>query len=462
MLSTILTISESDQYRPLFAALTDLGIKTEQVQSSDKALMALSTNSYAAVLMEGDLLSKPTETLAEIQKIKPRLPVIVLGSNPEDDGLKEGLNELFSDYLSLSGAENVDLARLLNRLKDLLPELRAEVLPGKDLLWMKSNSKEMKDIISMVDIIKDDSASVLIQGENGTGKEFIAWLLHYSGRRYSTPYVAINCAAIPETLLESELFGHEKGSFTGATEKRIGKFELANKGTAFLDEIGDMPANTQAKILRVLEKGMVERVGGHRNIPVDVRIVAATNQNLQERIKNGQFRKDLYYRINTFTLNLPRLADRQEDILQLAQHFLDMITARRGKDKVKRLSQGAEKLLLEHDWPGNVRELRNAMERAAILTSGDVIEPEVLPDEFRHKQVQASAASEHPTPSTASAEGSRPVMHLEELERRTILETLSKSGTDAEEAAKQLGISKATLYRKLKKYGIVRRLTVRN
>jgi DNA-binding NtrC family response regulator len=424
--------------------------------------MALSTNAYAAVLMEGDLLSKPTETIEGIQKIKPRLPVIVLGSRPKTEDHNKGLSDLPPDYLSLSGTDNLDLARLLNRLKELLPELRAEVLPGKDLLLLKSNNKEMKDVLSLVDIIKDDSASVLIQGENGTGKEFIAWLLHYSGRRYTTPYVAINCAAIPETLLESELFGHEKGSFTGATEKRIGKFELANKGTAFLDEIGDMPANTQAKILRVLEKGMVERVGGHRNIPVDVRIVAATNQDLQEKIATGQFRRDLYYRINTFTLKLPRLADRREDLLPLAKHFLDMITARRGKDPVKRLSQASEQLLLEHDWPGNVRELRNAMERAAVLTSGDVIEPEVLPEEIKHKQVQGSTASEHPMLSTASEKGPIPVMHLEELERRTIIETLSKSGTDAEEAAKQLGISKATLYRKLKKYGIVRRLTVRS
>ncbi|MFQ5539056.1 MAG: sigma 54-interacting transcriptional regulator, partial [Candidatus Binatia bacterium] len=179
MLSTILTISDSDQYRPLFAALTDLGIKTEQVQSSDKALMALSTNAYAAVLMEGDLLSKPTETIEGIQKIKPRLPVIVLGSSPNTEDHKKGLSDLPPDYLSLSGAENVDLARLLNRLKELLPELRAEVLPGKDLLLLKSNNKEMRDVLSLVDIIKDDSASVLIQGENGTGKEFIAWLLHY-------------------------------------------------------------------------------------------------------------------------------------------------------------------------------------------------------------------------------------------------------------------------------------------
>jgi len=461
MLSTILAISESGKYHHLFAALTDLGIKTDHVQSCNEALTVLTTNPYAAVLMEEVLLENPTDAVEKIHRIKPQLPFVVFGNGLTAGDYKQGQSEIPSNYLPLTGVENVDLARLLNRLKELLPELRAEVLPGKDLLRIKSNNQAMIDVISLVDIIKDDSSTVLIQGENGTGKEFIAWLLHYSGRRYTTPYVAINCAAIPETLLESELFGHEKGSFTGATEKRIGKFELADKGTAFLDEIGDMPLNTQAKILRVLEKGMVERVGGHRNIPVDVRIVAATNQNLQEKIEVGLFRRDLYYRINTFTLKLPRLAERPEDILPLAKHFLDMITPRRGQGTEKRLSQAAGQLLMDHDWPGNVRELRNAMERVAILTPGDVIEPETLPEDIRSKRGHTSAASGHPKASAASDERV-PIMHLEELERMTIVETLSKFGADAEEAARQLGISKATLYRKLKKYGIVRRLTVKN
>ncbi|MCZ6906811.1 MAG: sigma-54 dependent transcriptional regulator [Deltaproteobacteria bacterium] len=461
MLSTILAISNSGKYHHLFAALTDLGIKTDHVQSCNEALTVLTTNPYAAVLMEEVLLVNPTDTVEKIHRIKPQLPFVVFGNGPTAGDHKQGQSEIPSNYLPLTGVENVDLARLLNRLKELLPELRAEVLPGKDLLWIKSNNQAMIDVISLVDIIKDDSSTVLIQGENGTGKEFIAWLLHYSGRRYTTPYVAINCAAIPETLLESELFGHEKGSFTGATEKRIGKFELADKGTAFLDEIGDMPLSTQAKILRVLEKGMVERVGGHRNIPVDVRIVAATNQNLQEKIEVGLFRRDLYYRINTFTLKLPRLAERPEDILPLAKHFLDMITPRRGQGTEKRLSQAAGQLLMDHDWPGNVRELRNAMERVAILTPGDVIEPESLPEDIRGKRDHTSAISGHPKASAAS-DGRVPIMPLEELERMTIVEALSKYGADAEEAARQLGISKATLYRKLKKYGIVRRLTVKN
>jgi DNA-binding NtrC family response regulator len=326
---------------------------------------------------------------------------------------------------------------------------------------MKTTNEKMKKILALVDIIKDETGSVLIQGENGTGKEVIAWLLHYSGRIHTCPFVAINCAAIPETLLESELFGHEKGAFTGATEKRIGKFELAHKGTAFLDEIGDMPIHTQAKILRVLETGVIERVGGHKKIPVKLRIVAATNQNILDKIENGQFRQDLFYRINTFTLNLPSLRERKEDLINLAQHFLDLVGARRGGGPRKRLSAEAEKLLLAYDWPGNVRELRNVMERAAVLTAATLIGPEALADEVLSKPTQVmvppqpfqSAAPPAPTSGTPGQ-----IVPLKELERRAIVEALTQVGYNATQTAKQLGISKATLYRKLKEYRISRRL----
>jgi len=272
--------------------------------------------------------------------------------------------------------------------------------------------------------------------------------------------VAINCAAIPETLLESELFGHEKGSFTGATEKRIGKFELAHKGTAFLDEIGDMPINTQAKILRVLETGVIERVGGHKRIPVKLRIVAATNQHIADKIEKGQFRQDLYYRINTFTLNLPSLRERKDDLLSLAQHFLDLVGARRGGGPRKRLSRDAEQILTAYNWPGNVRELRNVMERAAVLTAATMIGPDSLPDELMSKpqwerEVVPPQPFESSTPSTNS--GSQ-IIPLKELERKAIIDALSQVGYNATQTAKQLGISKATLYRKLKEYRISRRL----
>ena len=370
-----------------------------------------------------------------------------MGSGPEARDDKAAQCKELMDYLPMTGVENIDLARLLSSLKQALPELREQVLPGRDLLWMKTNSEKMKKILALVDIIKDESGSVLIQGENGTGKEVIAWLLHYSGRIHTAPFVAINCAAIPETLLESELFGHEKGSFTGATEKRIGKFELAHKGTAFLDEIGDMPINTQAKILRVLETGVIERVGGHKKIPVKVRIVAATNQKILDKIEKGEFRQDLYYRINTFTLNLPPLRERKEDLLHLAQHFLDLVGARRGGGPRKRLSRDAEQILMAYDWPGNVRELRNVMERAAVLTANTQIGPEALPDELISNPAQETAVVVprpietvvSPSPHTNGTNGTpSPIIPLKELERKAIIDALSQVGYNATQTAKQL------------------------
>ena len=466
-MNPILIIGGSKRYVPLFSALKDLGIETEQIPSATDALTTLATKSYGAVLMEWDYSQTDSlETVEKIRKSKPHLPVVALGSGPETREDAATRNKELMDYLPMTGVENIDLARLLSSLKQVIPELREQVLPGRDLLWMKTNSEKMKKILALVDIIKDESGSVLIQGENGTGKEVIAWLLHYSGRVHAAPFVAINCAAIPETLLESELFGHEKGSFTGATEKRIGKFELAHKGTAFLDEIGDMPINTQAKILRVLETGVIERVGGHKKIPVKLRIVAATNQHILDKIEKGQFRQDLYYRINTFTLHLPPLRERKEDLIPLAQHFLDLVGARRGGGPRKRLSREAEQILMAYDWPGNVRELRNVMERAAVLTANTAIGPEALPEELLQKpgQGQSVVAPQGiesvmiPSPQNGSSGTPSQIIPLKELERRAIIEALSQVGYNATQTAKQLGISKATLYRKLKEYRISRRL----
>jgi len=465
MLNPILIIGASKRYVPLFSALKDLGIETEQVPSPSEALSTLCAKSYGAVLMECDQgLPSGIDTAEKIHKTRPNIPVVALGSGPDtrDEQDLNGHKDLL-DYLPMTGVENIDLARLLTSLKRVIPELRTQVLPGRDLLWMKTANEKMKKIIALVDIIKDETGSVLIQGENGTGKEVIAWLLHYSGRMHTAPFVAINCAAIPETLLESELFGHEKGAFTGATDKRVGKFELAHKGTAFLDEIGDMPTHTQAKILRVLETGVIERVGGHKKIPVKIRIVAATNQKILEKIEQGQFRQDLFYRINTFTLHLPPLRERKEDLPNLAQHFLDLVGARRGGGPRKRLSAESERLLLAYDWPGNVRELRNVMERAAVLTAATVIGPEALPEEVVSKPNENvvppqpfESAAPAPTASPSGTPGQ--IVPLKELERRAIIEALTQVGYNATQTAKQLGISKATLYRKLKEYRISRRL----
>ncbi len=461
MLSPLLFIGDAKRYHSLCIALTDLGIKAEQV-NSNKALAAVTTKDYAAVILDWNPpSSSQLETFRQIRKRHPKLPVVTLRDGSEGKVSLMEPKEKLVQHLPVSGDEKEDLASLVESLKLILPELRAQVLAAGDLLWIETSNSKMAEVIALVDILKDEPSSVLIQGENGTGKEVIARLLHYTGRRYESPFVAINCAAIPETLLESELFGHEKGSFTGATERRIGKFELAHKGTAFLDEIGDMPLNTQVKILRALETGEIERVGGHEKIPVDLRIVASTNKNLLQEIDKGNFRQDLYFRINTFTLNLPPLRERKEDILLLAQHFLDLHITRRGTEK-KRLSQVAEQLLLSHNWPGNVRELRNAMERAVVLAAGSVVESEVLPDEIRKKQGQPTASLDLPQNPPAGAEDLPPITPLRELERAAIIETLSQLGNNVTKTAKHLGISKATLFRKLKKYGFSRQIAIKS
>lgn len=453
MLSPILIIGNSIRYRSLFNALNDLGIRVEQVSLRNVGFTAEAGKPYSALIMDWDLpASDRPVTLEQIRRIWPDLPVLELSIGSDAARISIPGVEKMAHHLAITGADEDDLPSLLESLKRILPELRARIQGARDLLWINTPNTKMKEILALVDILKDEPSSVLIQGENGTGKEVLARLLHFSGRRHSGPFVAINCAAIPETLLESELFGHEKGSFTGATEKRIGKFELSHNGTAFLDEIGDMPLNTQAKILRVLEGAEIERLGGHEKIPVDIRIVAATNKILLEQIEKGYFRRDLYYRINTFTVTVPPLRERREDVLLLARHFLDMQAGRKKLPK-KRLSREAEQLLLSHDWPGNVRQLRNAMERAFVLTAGDQIELRVFPEEIR---THAPAPLQHPQPPPIPSPAIELIVPLKDLERQAIINALSQLDNNATRAARELGLSKATFFRKLKQYGISR------
>lgn len=460
MLSPILAICDPSKYGPVFTALRDLDIRVEQLPGKS-GLQAIVNGDYAVLILEWDILSlsQQPKTLKEIRKLRGDLPIVALTSEGAEVSGKIQSDEWLI-HVSMTGDEKNDLSRLLEALKRFVPELGAQVLALKDLFLINTPSKKMNEILTLIDILKDEPTSVLIQGESGTGKEVIARLLHFSGRRHTGQFVAINCAAIPETLLESELFGHEKGSFTGATETRIGKFELAHKGTILLDEIGDMPLNTQAKILRILETGEIERVGGHQKIPVDIRIVAATNKNLLCQIENGYFRQDLYYRINTFTLNLPPLRERREDIIPLAHYFLDMFSNRRKVGATKGLSQQAQELLLSHEWPGNVRELRNTMERAAVLTGGNMVSSEVFPEEIRDKRGGSNEPLDKPPSSIGSAKALSSITPLEELERKAIIEALTILGNNATRAAKQLQISKATLFRKLKKYRISRQSTL--
>jgi DNA-binding NtrC family response regulator len=303
-------------------------------------------------------------------------------------------------------------------------------------------SRTMQEVYRWIELAATSTAPVLIYGESGTGKELVARTIHDLSNRRNKPFVAINCAAIPETLIESELFGHERGAFTGATERRLGCFELADGGTLFLDEIAEMDSNTQAKLLRVLQEGSFRRVGGGKSeIQVDVRVVAATNRVPSDAIQQNQLREDLFYRLNVFSIHLPPLRDRKDDIPLLARTFIDEFN-RQDNRQVRGLGPDTEKELERYGWPGNVRELRNVIQRAVVLSGTGLISSEHLPDNVLRGSAPAAAAS------AAS------VTPIREMERDLILRALEETGQDKRKAAQLLGISLKTLYNKLAKYGI--------
>jgi two-component system response regulator HydG len=304
----------------------------------------------------------------------------------------------------------------------------------------------MKELIDMVAMIAPSEATILITGESGTGKELIAQSIHFNSNRRDHPLVIVNCAALTETLLESELFGHEKGAFTGADKRREGRFVQAHKGTIFLDEIGEMSPMMQAKLLRAIQEREIQRVGSDDTIRVDVRILAATNRNLEDDVAEGRFREDLYYRLNVVTVNAPPLRNRQDDIPLLAQHFLEKYSEKNRK-QVKGFSPLAMDMLLKYDWPGNVRELENAVERAVILLAGDHIsEKEMTLNITQSYSEECDWVAVQPV----NAEP-RP---LEEIEKEAILAALDASGGNKSKTARRLGINRKTLHKKLKNYRV--------
>jgi len=297
-----------------------------------------------------------------------------------------------------------------------------------------AKSPKMQQVIEVIKVVARSNATVLITGETGTGKEVVARAIHSQSHRHGKPFVAVSCAALPESLLESELFGHEKGSFTGAYAQKKGKFEVANRGTLFLDEIGEMSANIQVHLLRVLEEKEFTRVGGNEPIKVDVRVISATNRDMKQAIASGQFREDLYYRLNVVNIELPPLRERREDISLLAQHFLKKFAVENQKE-IAGFSPETTDFLLRYDWPGNVRELENTIERAVILAQNPVIEVADL--------TQQNLMPAHPI---------SPAISLKQVEKNHILNVLTETGGNYTEAARILGISRMTLYNKAKAY----------
>jgi two-component system nitrogen regulation response regulator NtrX len=308
-------------------------------------------------------------------------------------------------------------------------------------------SKSMIQVRETIDVVAGKNSTVLITGENGTGKENVARQIHECSQRSRKPFVAINCAAIPEELIESELFGFEKGSFTGAMQSKRGKFELANSGTIFLDEIGDMSLKVQSKVLRVLQEQRFERLGGDESLDVDVRVIAATNKNLEDAIRKGEFREDLFYRLNVIPIQLPPLRDRGNDIIALAQYYLALFSSEEGA-VVKKFTPAAEKCLLTYNWPGNIRELKNIMERLSIMVPGEVIDEQHLPEGVTGKRTAVSGEFS----SVSRIDDFRSARA--EFEKLFILQKLKEFEFNITRTADKIGLERSHLYRKLKTYGI--------
>ena len=330
-----------------------------------------------------------------------------------------------------------EMEQLRNENKNLRGELRNRIMPDH----IKGNSGKMNEVFSLIDSVAMTDATVLIRGESGVGKELVADALHYNSNRKNKPFIKVNCAALPESLIESELFGHEKGSFTGASLQRIGRFEAANGGTIFLDEFGDIPASTQVKLLRVLQEREIERIGSTTPIKVDVRIICATNRNLEDLIIKGEFREDLYYRINVFPIYIPALRERVNDIPVLADFFIDKFNKRHGKN-IKRITTMAIDTLMVYHWPGNIRELENCIERACILCTDQVIRTNNLPPSLQTASTSKTMQS-----------GTLDII-VGKLEKQIVMDALIATKGNGAKAAEQLGITERMMGLRLKKYEI--------
>lgn len=432
----VLIVDDDPSQRSLLDSfLKSQGFLTVTAASGEHALEILQSEPVDMMITDVRMPGiSGLDALRLARKIRPALPVLLVTAYAD---IREAVNAMRDgavNYLT----KPIDLDELLRSVQ-LATGLQADkavaVGPDKTIPpYIVAESPVMRALIRDVALVANSESRVLITGESGTGKEVLADLIHAWSQRASGPFVKVNCAAIPETLLESELFGHEKGAFTGATTQRVGRFEEANNGTILLDEIADMSLALQAKLLRVTQNGTFSRIGSNRELRTNARILAATNKNLDELVKAGKFREDLFYRLNVIELNIPPLRERREDILPLAERFISEFS-----DGKARLSAAAAECLLHYNWPGNVRELRNAIERAVLLAQGEIILPDHLPNRVRLATYQQDTLQPHDSGE------------LEQLERQAILEALRRHSFNRTETAKALGISRRTLVYKLQR-----------
>ncbi len=431
-------------------AFRDAGHEVVEAEDGEQALEEVRAQLFDLVITDYRMPGiDGLELLRRIRMINDQVAVIMITAYGTVEGAVEAMRLGAYDYiqkpfqleeLELKAERALEHRRLITRL--MLADRRELVHRFDNIV---GESPAMRRIFDVISKVAPSNATVLVLGETGTGKELIAEAIHRNSARKDGPFVKVNCAALPENLLESELFGHERGAFTGADRQRIGRFELANEGTLFLDEIGTMSLATQAKVLRVLQEREFERLGGTRTIRSDVRLIAATNRDLEEAIEAGEFREDLYYRLNVVTIRMPPLRERKEDIIPLATTFLERF-ARDMKKPMRGFSPAALRLLTRYNWPGNIRELENTIERAVLMADGEIIEPKDISIGGSRPEEQGRLGSVLRLPP----EG----IPLEEIEKMAILEALRMNDWVQKDAAKFLGISSRVMNYKIQKYRI--------
>ena len=446
----ILVVDDEESHRIMLrAVLKEEGYEVSEASDGTEAVKAVEQEPFDLILMDIRMRTMDgIEALGEIRKISPLVPVLIMTAYASVKTAVEALKAGAFDYLT-KPLDTDELKILIEKALEIY-HLRAENVALKERLGDRFNfskiigrSPRMKEVFDTLSLVAPTDATVLILGESGTGKELVANSIHHNSPRASQSFIKVSCAALPETLLEGELFGHEKGAFTGAIARREGRFQLAHRGTIFLDEVGEMSVTTQTKLLRVLQEKEFEPLGSTRTVKADVRVIAASNKDLEREVKEGRFREDLFYRLNVVPVSLPPLRERKDDIPALAAHFFAIYRDKNRKE-LKDISGKAMDLLTRYDWPGNIRELENGIERAVILARGEIIAPADLPPIIqalsKDREIQGLNL-----PSGIS---------IQEVEKALILKTLEDTGGNRSRAAEILGINRRTLQNKLKEYGI--------
>ena len=449
----ILVVDDDHAHRTMLKALLGgWGYHISEADDGGVAVEMVQAQAYDLILMDIRMLKvSGLEALERIKAFNPAIPILIMTAYSSVETAVSALKKGAYDYLTKPldfDKLRLTLARAMEHLQ-LKKENRQlkETLAGRfERHNIIGNSRGVTEMLDTVERVAPTEATVLITGESGTGKELIAGAIHFNSDRKEGPFIKINCAAITETLFESELFGHEKGAFTGAERRKEGRFVLADQGSLFLDEISEMPLSMQVKLLRVIQEREITRVGGEQEIPVNVRLIAATNRDLATLIKSGQFREDLYYRLNVVNIDIPPLRERREDIALLAQHFLTQF-AEQNRKEIKGFTPETMDRMIRYDWPGNIRELMNAIERGVVLARGPFLDETDIPV---IAAVPAGSESALATGDLFTGE-----VPLSEIEKTAILKTLAVTDGNKSETARRLGITRKTLHKKLKAYGMM-------